>query len=354
MSFESLPMKKSVEEESSRFERAFSFLRKRETYLALLAALNTAMPSDVQANGFENPVAGITEITPSSLDEMEIEVGDTRIKIPSLKEFDVSRRVYMPEDAHADKLIVLIQQMHLVGEETLSSKDYKQRQEMLSLTVANQKIQYELLKTFSGANIVTNVCTEGLWEEVVEDVTAAVSDDTKFREFTRKRLAPYFKAEESSELEKSVAELLTEKGIQGEYSVEQEPEITDTMVNENHYLVGGELVLAGEGKISLCPGESKDKLMQATELSNQESLFDADGNPVTDTINEYKQVIYEDREDIAIKNAMSIGGSVVGVTFGAAHDFRDAIARWNTFNPNEKAGLMVIRPNNVEVFFNSK
>ena len=102
------------------------------------------------------------------------------------------------------------------------------------------------------------------------------------------------------------------------------------------YINGGAIKLAREGKIELRPAE--------TEEMNQKAFMESYKLVTGEEI----KYVFDGRERIAIESIGKDNLKIAVLVYGAAHEFKDDIERWNRENPNRKYNLIEIVPEGLE------
>ncbi|GEM_PF-5558048 len=101
---------------------------------------------------------------------------------------------------------------------------------------------------------------------------------------------------------------------------------------------GSEKVLGSQGKINVRKAEEAHLVEMAFEALNAEG-HESD---------RFKKVVFDERED-ALLNIVDSGEERFSfVVYGAEHDLRDNIDRWNSENPDNKFSLIVLTPTGVD------
>lgn len=88
----------------------------------------------------------------------------------------------------------------------------------------------------------------------------------------------------------------------------------------------------------------KDKGLKVVGAETVKSNIHASEIAETADYATHSKVVMENREDIALKIAAIRGLDVSWCLYGAAHNFRDAIRRWNKKNPDKMFSLLEITP----------
>ncbi len=255
-------------------------------------------------------------------------------------------KVYMPEGKAPDRLILLFSQTHRVSKQQLEGYSPQVMMEFLEQANDSQHRIYEGLKQLVDQGSLYSVCSEGVtnWGITNSDLKDYSTQSTSS---IARILVNYFPG---SEFERAVEESkqvwqqqydATGDGSNFEAITKSYPEITN-YVDKYKYTVGATELLAATGKLIPCPGESEE----ASAASEQYGyLFKKPRNEWTqEEAHAFSKFIFEDRENAAIKTIMTnMPDPVVGLSFGAAHDFTNNIDEWNARNPDQQIGLVDMR-----------
>jgi hypothetical protein len=139
-----------------------------------------------------------------------------------------------------------------------------------------------------------------------------------------------------------IDEVYSEGNFEGkmEYLV-QHPELVDlTNINlslEDKYLQGAEYMLQEEGKMKVIPAET----MEGNFLA-QDAVKDYENGLIT--LEERDRLIFDVREDSALKLISKNPNPLNVMLYGGAHNFGDNINQWNSQHPDQKYSLIEITP----------
>lgn len=269
------------------------------------------------------------------------------ITIPKPGELFDHVMVYTPEGKAPDRLIMLFSQTHRLSKEQLEGDTAAERMQALEEANDSQRRIYTGLKQLIDAGSLYTVCSEGStdWQGTKWGVEAFSEHGTST---SVDILVNYFPASDLEQAVKNAGKRYDEINIgslKAHTSIESimktDPVIA-RYIKKYKYIGGATELLAAEGELIPCPGEES----VAYETSDKVSyLFD---KPIAErTLEEsilFKKLMFEDREDAAIETIMTnIPDPVVGLSFGAGHDFTNNVDQWNARHPDQQIGLVDMR-----------
>ena len=280
---------------------------------------------------------------------IQLSSGET-IRIPRSSERFERVMLYLPKNRAPDKVFILFGQDHIIPKSVpnyLESMSFEEREASLKNVEESQRVIYEELKNLAEQGTIKKVCGEGFVSQKKIDKTLSEYRANP-EEVTARFIAhvvPEFDISETSTVLSQQNAKTNDSGTEHEISKrldkENGPQV-ERLYQPYKYVVGADLVLAAEGLISLCPAE-----YSATNRVANQFVSEIEKNPlsvlITGLSEHGKNLIFENRENAAIELSLSQGDPVIGITFGEAHDFTDAIERWNKKYPSTSIGLVDIR-----------
>lgn len=275
------------------------------------------------------------------------------IIIPKPGEFFERVIVYTPEGKDPDRLIMLFSQTHQLSKRQMEGDSMAERIESLAEANDSQERIYKGLKQLIDQGSLHSVCSEGnsIWDGTKSDLVAFSENNPTT---TAEILVNYFPGSDLEQVVKEANEAYKQyfnqtKDINGAISkfnivIKNNP-IAYKYIEKYKYIGGASRLLAAEGELIPCPGE--DAVAYNNLWSNQEVQLLWDKPSSTWTTYDralFKKVVYEDRENGAIETIMNaVPDDVVGLTFGAGHDFTNNVDEWNARNPDQQIGLVDMR-----------
>jgi hypothetical protein len=303
-----------------------STLRVRASFLAMLALIRAgiepmvASSAEIQNPEFETIIETQTPL--ESETRIHLQDGST-IVIPPLTTHIDSQTIYKPAGTDPVRVVILIKQKHTLDSQQISHSAIDTspaglRRELDSV-IHNQRQQYEILSELVDNGVVSVVCSEGLvTQETIESIESELQQDLPGR--TAETIAPYLV--EHRHFQMTADDLLKYK-----------------------YANGGDLLIASEGRITLCPAETHAtyNALWSEDFQNLLNMPSEYLNPAD--VYRISQIITEDREDAALSQVVAQQQPAVALTYGGGHDFKDALARWNKNHPALPLGMVVLSPN---------
>ncbi len=270
------------------------------------------------------------------------------IVIPPLQGLVHESILYTPEKTPPAQLLVVIRQQHALSKDQLRLVNFPPAllQQKLSETLESQKQQYRILEKLVSNYTLDTSCVEGYTTQTDLE-SSALYTTNHLTERTVSEVAPY--------LPGSPLAMLAEKWhtfLQHPHGSAEEKISTDNAfkseaeryVETYKYIVGGDILLASEHGIHVCPGEQQTTYDAAMMPDVQQFSTKQLTTITPNEFYQYRKVVFEDREDAAIENAVAVAKPAVAITYGANHDFRDAAIRWNITHPEHHIGLLILTP----------
>lgn len=288
-----------------------------------------------------------------TIENGHIELADGEaVDLPQLAGFE-NVKILAERAEPPKKLIVLFGQTHLIEEEKIVNLSEVARWNMLNDVIYSQRNIHNGLLKLNTLDLVHTVCLEG--------ITSQENIETANNYFNNKKLLPPIVALNlkvfipNSEVGKAAAQYETISShatkISNEdlHHLDTIQTVFNTAIAEYKYIIGGAQLLETEGAVKLCAAELK--------LTNEAAFSDAvnkansklKSERTTEESQLLRNAIFEDREDMAIQKIAQEPDSVVGLTYGNAHDFSDALERWNTLHPENQFALAVYKGKEADI-----
>ena len=344
------PLKKEVERYQKE-KRIGKLLTDRANRLARMAVVGLTLQGCAPGEGSKQQQTPTQEQSVASeLLDRQISTGTIRLSsgevlgIPKSGERFDSVTVYLPKERPADRLLLVFGQIHQLPKENLDTFDADTKNTMLREVMESQRAIYEGLKDMAQRGTISKVCSE-----LLLDTDKMLEMESYYRdslpEITASIVAKYLPESDIGRVVERRDELFVDDYLSSEEYDELRSSIEPAIrqyQDEYRYAVSADGLLAAEGKVRLCPAASKETYDAAWE-PQVDDLFDkpsAERTSAEQTL--IRKVIFEDREDAAVALAVSQAEKSIAITYGAAHDFSDAVERWNKNNPNIQIGLVEV------------
>lgn len=303
--------------------------RARAEKLARISALALALgpvPDSAEASDLS-----IVESNHSSL----VLSNGENVVLPSFRGMEAPK-LHIPKEGLADQLIVLFPQTHRLIESQMHGMPAYRRWDVLHEALDSQTLIYGALKDAVQRDSLglSKVCTEGETDENYVNFLK-ITTDTALHAVPN-LLAPYLEGYRISQI---AGELDDYDASSTEYrTLFDKYERTIRAYTDRYKLVfGADLVASGDGYIKLCAAEEKYAYLRPLEIAVESHK---DGDVTSEENSNYFQALLDGREDGVLRTIAHHSDSVIGLTFGADHDFLDNISEWNEANPNHQYAIV--------------
>jgi hypothetical protein len=258
------------------------------------------------------------------------------IVVPSPKETPL-RDLFLPKQRPPEKLVLFFPQIHPISESILNLLDDVQKWHLLQMMMHNQISIYYSLAQLKEQNIVHTVCAEGFTDDGDYSVDQYVKQYREFLDVSTSKLAASYMPDSAlGHAMKRYNQIFFDMNVTPmelkELKYDLDP-VMHSYAQEYKYLQGADVLHAVENNLSLCAAEHHKTNEAAFEIPY---LFGDESDP------EYKAKVMENREDVALLQAMKADEPVVALTFGALHEFEDAMERFNESNPDSSIAVAVL------------
>jgi len=231
------------------------------------------------------------------------------------------------ETPRAKYTLAHVRQEHEVYDDELETNGMSKRAKERVCNV--QKNIYLILDELVGREICDSVYPEGLYPELNERIQKiGLGNVVKYNNpILEDRIS-----ELNSRLNRGILYEGEEERLRKELG-----ETSDKLKDEQEkykFLAGAAYLMASEGKIKLIPAETREGQNRA------EAEILSTGRPGRDSYSLREDILL----DIVSKQSMPLALTV----YGAGHDFKDNVERWNRENPDRKYSLIEITSEGLE------
>lgn len=325
-------------------------LKARAVFFALVASLHMVETTPATSGEEPRDPTSIirTEIDIHTNTTIQLKNGEALV-IPPLGDYAETGFIYKPEHSDPARIIIFIPQKHIVDAVQMreSGLDTSKLQEELNATALNQKYQYRILKELVSTKAISTVCSEGLVTDAsIESIETSLREALPLR--IGESIAPYMpESSFTSEFKKYRDQMTAQPGdVVKQNTIHSFGTDFQAQIDEYKYAIGGDLILASENQITLCPAETRETydMLWSNEIQN---LLNTPGQYLNamDTAR-IITVVDTNRQDAAIQQVVKQNQPVVALTYGRGHDFSAALARWNAAHPELPLGMLTINPLN--------